>query len=133
MTRGEFLRLVTCIFVVVSIAIGCEQVRLTSPRTKSAGHGPPPHAPAHGYRAKTAHGVEIVFDTGLGMYVVVGAPDNYYCAGRYYRRGSEGWEVTVEFHGEWQEAAESGLPAGLRSKRPGSGPKAGGKGKGKPK
>ena len=133
MRRGESLKLVACIFIGLSITTGCKQMGRIAPPTKSRGHGPPPHAPAHGHRAKTAQGVEIVFDVGLGAYVVVGVANNYYHDGRYYRRVGERWQVAVDFHGEWQEAAERELPAALRPKRPGLRPKNRGKAKGRTK
>ncbi len=41
--------------------------------------GPPSHAPAHGYRNKEHKqrykGIDLVFDTGLGVYVVVDMAD----------------------------------------------------------
>lgn len=51
-------------------------------------HGPSPHAPAHGYRAETPDGVELVFRSDLYVYVLVGA---------------------------WKTISKSKLPSGLRS------------------
>jgi hypothetical protein len=90
---------------------------------KSQGHGPPPHAPAHGYRAKTQHGVEIVFDTGIGVYVAVDLPGLYWLDGRYYRKGTAGWQVSAGFDGPWAVCVTGDLPAGLRveNAKPGKG------------
>jgi len=82
---------------------------------KSQGHGPPPHAPAHGYRAKTPQGVEIAFDTQIGVYVVVELPGNYWLDDRYYRKGASGWVVSGSFDGPWAVCPPGDLPAGLRS------------------
>ena len=49
------------------------------------GNGPPPHAPAHGYRHKHQHGVELVYSSELGVYVVVGFPNHYFSEGHYFR------------------------------------------------
>jgi len=49
------------------------------------GHGPPAHAQAHGYRHKQVAGFELVFDSNLGLYVVVGHHDYYYCVSYFYR------------------------------------------------
>ena len=47
--------------------------------------GPPPWAPAHGYRHKH-HGADLVFDAHIGVYVVVGHPHVYFHDGHYFRR-----------------------------------------------
>ncbi len=56
------------------------------------GHGPPPWAPAHGYRRNHQRAyqhrdatVDLAFDSGLGVYVVVGLPNYYYWDGFYLR------------------------------------------------
>ena len=36
--------------------------------------GPPPHAPAHGYRHKHQHGVELEYDSGIGAYISCRTP-----------------------------------------------------------
>ncbi len=83
-------------------------------------HGPPPHAPAHGYRHKQ-HGVELVYDSGRGVYVVVDLPNHYYFNGRYYRRGEVQWEAGVNIDGPWEFVSEDALPKGLRAKAKGKG------------
>ncbi len=83
---------------------------------KSRGHGPPPHAPAHGYRAKVRNGVEITYRSDLGVYVVVGAADTYFLDDVFYKRGKKQWESSRELDGPWELIAESSLPPGLRSK-----------------
>ncbi|MGD8395035.1 MAG: hypothetical protein PVF43_06140 [Candidatus Eiseniibacteriota bacterium] len=78
--------------------------------------GPPPHAPAHGYRHRHQRdGVELVFDAGRGVYVVVGLPACYFLDGIYYRRVSQQWEMAIEIEGDWTAVARDGIPAGLRS------------------
>ena len=83
-------------------------------------HGPPPHAPAHGYRHKQ-HGVELVYDSGRGVYVVVDLPNHYYFRGRYYRRGEIQWEAGVHIDGPWEFVSADALPKGLRAKEKGKG------------
>jgi hypothetical protein len=90
-------------------------------------HGPPPHAPAHGYRHKQ-HGVELVYDSGRGVYVVIDLPNHYYFKGRYYRRGEVQWEVGVQIDGPWEFISEDAMPKGIRAKEKGKG-KAKGKSK----
>lgn len=53
--------------------------------------GPPPWAPAHGYRHKQP-GPELVFDPQIGVYVVVGFPDVYFYDDHYFRVVSSRWE-----------------------------------------
>jgi hypothetical protein len=77
--------------------------------------GPPPHAPAHGYRHKQHRdGVELVFDTKMGVYVVVGHVDHWFCDDHYYRTAHGAWYVASRFDGPWKVVEVSGLPAGLR-------------------
>ena len=56
------------------------------------GHGPPPHAPAHGYRRKQQQAyhhqggdAKLAFDSDLGVYVVLDLPHHYYFDGVYLR------------------------------------------------
>ncbi len=77
--------------------------------------GPPPHAPAHGYRQKH-QGVELVYDSGRGVYVVIDLPSHYYFKGRYYRRGEIQWEAGVNIDGPWESVSGEALPPGLRAK-----------------
>lgn len=80
------------------------------------GHGPPPHAPAHGYRHRTAHGHDLAYDARLKVYVVVGRTDHYYATERYYRRADGGWEVSLSLQDSWEPIADTALPHGLKVK-----------------
>ena len=91
---------------------------------KSKGYGPPPHAPAHGYRHKHQHGVEVRYDSSLGAYVVVEIPDMYLNDGLYIRWSTKGyWEVGYHYKGPWRVAARNEVPDKLDKNK--------GKGKGK--
>ena len=79
--------------------------------------GPPPHAPAHGYRHKHADGVVLVYNSGIGVYVVSGYTNVYYFEGRYYRSQHGVWESTPHFHGKWRKASCESLPPGLQDKQ----------------
>lgn len=80
--------------------------------------GPPPHAPAHGYRHKRRHdGVELVFDSGRGVYVVVGLHDHYFHADRYYRLAGGAWQVSARIDRGWTALDLSSLPPGLAKQR----------------
>ena len=77
--------------------------------------GPPAHAPAHGHRRKHAEqAVELVFDSGLGVHVVVGHPDHYHHGSRYYKRVRGHWYVSTRFHGGWTVVKVDRLPKALR-------------------
>ncbi len=102
---------------------GCILVPRDAP---GRGHGPPPHAPAHGHRAH-AHGVEVVFDTGLGVYGVVGWPGVYYHDDRFYRNVDGFWEAGPELRGPWARVKRKALPPGLRKSK---GPPGHGRGRG---
>jgi len=96
---------------------GCTHVSVqeSAPQQVSRGHGPSPHAPAHGYRAKTQQGTEVVFDRGLGVFVVVDPPDTYFWGDSYYRQDSGGrWERSDRLDSAWVGIVETSLPPGLR-------------------
>jgi hypothetical protein len=97
--------------------------------------GPPPHAPAHGYRRKQhvqrGPDLELVFDSGLGVYVVVGTPDLYFFGDHYFRLGDAGWQISLQHDSGWTLAAQGQVPAGLWSAK-GNGKNANGPKKGGP-
>ncbi|MEX2205773.1 MAG: hypothetical protein WEF50_06045 [Myxococcota bacterium] len=117
----------------LAACVAVDSDRMPVPRpgpAKSQGHGPPPHAPAHGYRAKTPQGVNVVFDTQIGVYVVVDLPGSYWLDDRYYRKATSGWTVSASFDGPWQPCPTAELPKGLQggaSGKPGKSGKAKGK------
>jgi hypothetical protein len=97
--------------------------------------GPPPHAPAHGYRRKhhvENRDVELVFDSGLGVYVVVGFPDVYFDANVFFRLADVGWQVSMRPDGGWTLAAADRVPPGLAKAKGGNGKSAKGPKKGGP-
>ena len=118
-TPPVFLLVLGC-----AVVFGCvhqhRRVSLPFPAAKSesvvhAKHGPPPHAPAHGYRHKhAAHGVELVFDTKLGVYTVSGRSAHYFTDGHYYRLHDGVWSVSVKLGSGWARIADHRLPKGLR-------------------
>jgi hypothetical protein len=109
--RNLFIKMLA-IALFTSLLYGCAGVGLWEPR-RGAGYGPPPHAPAHGYRHK--HGlVELVFDSNFGVYTVVGYPRHYFYDNRYYRLKDDIWWVSILFEGPWVVVSEADLPPGLR-------------------
>jgi hypothetical protein len=91
------------------VSMGCVHVH----ETKHARHGPPPHAPAHGYRHH--HGpVDLRFDAHLGVYVVIGHPHHFFHDGRYYRRAGDRWERCARWEkGDWKGIAGADVPGPL--------------------
>jgi hypothetical protein len=79
------------------------------------GKGPPPHAPAHGYRHKHACGADLVYDAGIGVYVVVGLPGIYFHDDLFYRRVSRGWQASHSLDGPWQVVEVAVVPPHLAS------------------
>jgi hypothetical protein len=85
------------------------------------GNGPPPWAPAHGYRHKHQHAyrsrpdtVDLVFDSGLGVYAVVGIPNYYYWNGVYIRISGDQWWRAPYLDASWEPCDEDALPGKLR-------------------
>jgi len=101
---------------IVLMTVSCSRYTVRHTPSVSTRTGPPAHAPAHGYRRKYISGVELVFDSGLGVYVVVGHPDHYYHDGYFYRLHGGLWEMSLSLDGHWKVASEKSLPAGLRVK-----------------
>jgi hypothetical protein len=90
---------------------------------EGSGHGPPPHAPAHGHRRKHEQAyhshtgsVELVFDSGLGVYVVVGMSDYYYWNNSYLRISDGRWWMSTYLDGEWRPHDADSLPDGLQAR-----------------
>jgi len=81
------------------------------------GYGPPPHAPAHGYRHHH-QGAELAFDSGIGVYAVVGYPNHYYSNGRFLRLHGSAWQQSASPNGPWIACSSRSLPAGLRKLHP---------------
>jgi hypothetical protein len=80
--------------------------------------GPPPHAPAHGYRRKHPSGPELRYDAGLGVYVVVGQTEVYFHDGWFIRVRSGAFEISAALAGPWRPGDASSIPPGLRAKHP---------------
>lgn len=78
----------------------------------SAAAGPPPWAPAHGHRHRH-QGVDLVFDTGLGVYGVVGLPGVYFHRNQYLRLQAGTWQRAVRADGPWLVVSTRKVPPGL--------------------
>ncbi len=88
-----------------------------------AGHGPPPHAPAHGYRHKLHHhgDAQIAFDSGIGVFVVEGHTDLFYWDYHFYRRHDGGWQISSRLDHGWISIGAAKLPGHLAKKHAGRG------------
>jgi hypothetical protein len=104
----------TCVSIILFSA-SCSRYSVYSQPTISKG-GPPAHAPAHGYRRKHVAGMELVFDSSLGLYVVVGLSDHYYSDGYFYRLRGGFWEMSKKPDIGWKVVSQSSLPVGLQIK-----------------
>jgi hypothetical protein len=89
--------------------------------------GPPPHAPAHGYRRQmhvdNGPDLQLVFDSGLGAYVVVGIQDLYFLDGHYFRFADSGWQISIHHDSGWTVAVQRDVPSGLWKSKAGNGKK----------
>lgn len=94
---------------------GCVAVSLDGKSNR--GHGPPTHAPAHGYR-RHHQDAELAFDSKLGVYAVVGYPDHFYTDGRFLRFRADSWEVSASLSGPWTAYPSTSVPPGLRGPHP---------------
>jgi hypothetical protein len=115
------------LMVLLSPASGCvyHQHRAMAPPGYARGHGPPPHAPAHGYRHKHHHdAADLVFDAGLGVYAVVGRPGYYWYIDHYLRWVSGEWRVSSRIDGVWGVVSSDRVPAKLVAKHAKHGKKA---------
>ncbi len=112
-------RLALSLMLVASAGVlaGCLVVpRRAIFETRVPAVGPPPHAPAHGHRDKHPTGVELVFDSQLGVYLVVGHPHYYFSSGRYLRIREGVWQVSGHIERGWKRTPTEKVPKKLRSK-----------------
>jgi len=110
---------------------GCQGVAVVSrPGEPVVVHqpGPPPHAPAHGYRHKHKNGAELRFDTDVDVYVVIGRTDIYFHDGSFVRIRNGIWQVSATLGGPWEPKAAKWVPPGLRAKHHAKKSKARGRG-----
>jgi hypothetical protein len=111
--------LIIALLVSAGLAIsGCHTMircnRTANPPVSEKHVGPPPHAPAHGYRHKNSDGVHLVYDSSIGVYVVVGHTDHYFCKEIYYRWHGASWQASSKIGKGWSPVSEKTIPPGLR-------------------
>ena len=117
----RFASIVFAFILCLSLCGGCKTFKhigiKTKPpvKTKKIKHkGPPPHAPAHGYRHKHHDGIELEFDNGLGVYFSVKMPGIYFHNGLYMRLSDGHWKIASHFDGPWRPEAEGQVPHKLK-------------------
>lgn len=118
---GSRIRIIFILLVMICLTLStCRSTvrysQTVNPKVTAKQTGPPPHAPAHGYRYKHRNGVEMVYDSNIGVYVVVGRTEHYYCRDKYYRLNGGSWEVSLDINGKWAPVSDKKLPPGLRKK-----------------
>lgn len=74
--------------------------------------GPPPHAPAHGYRHKH-QGVVLVFERDLDVYRVESHSGYYFYGSYFYRVNGGGWQASLGISGPWRNVPDYRLPGKL--------------------
>jgi hypothetical protein len=130
MARIARLSLTAVLFSASIALIGCGKTvvytKTPALSVEAKHHGPPPHAPAHGYRHKHSDGAVLVYESGIGVYVVRGYSDIYFYGDNYYRLHKGSFTISGHVDGPWHKVAVKKLPRGLRKKLESSG-----KGKGK--
>jgi len=107
---------------VISLVLVLGLVAIVLPEVRA---DPPPWAPAHGYHHKHDQGVDLVFDSGLGLYLVVGFPNIFFSREYFYQKYNGKWQSSTSFKGPWTIIDSEQLPPGLRKNK--------GEGKGKSK
>jgi len=78
--------------------------------------------------------MELVYDSGRGVYLVVGHSDHYYHDGYFYRLRGSLWEMSLKPNSGWKIVSGKSLPMGLQVKvKANSNSKGKGKGRGRGK
>jgi hypothetical protein len=114
MNFTKIFSLFSILMLILLMNVSCDSLEVYN--TPGRGHGPPAHARARGYRNKQVAGVELSYDSGLDLYVVVGRSDHYYHNGNFYRYHGAGWQISSEPDGKWKMVSRQSLPPGLQTK-----------------
>jgi len=75
-------------------------------------NGPPPHAPAHGYRSKYRDH-DMIYDSGIGAYIIVGMPDYYFDNNFYFRFRDGHWQISASLGDRWRDTNRYSVPRKL--------------------
>lgn len=112
--------LLAAAFLTAGVALfGCAKKACVStspaPSVALERQGPPPHAPAHGYRHKHPDGIELMYQSHIGVYVVVGRADVYFYQGHFYRLRKNKCEMSLHIDGPWRAGYVEALPKEFRA------------------
>jgi hypothetical protein len=80
-------------------------------------HSPPSHAPANGHRYRHDHGVDLVFDSGIGAYIVLGFDNLFFFNNNYMRFDDGYWHYSDRHNGGWLRSKDKHVPRKLREAR----------------
>lgn len=105
----KVLSIISILGFFIATVPGCNYVAV---RAHSPGYGPPPHAPASGYR-QMYNGYDLQYDSDLGAYVVLGITGVYYIDGRYYRHSNAGWYYSDRPDRDWRTYRKKNPPGKL--------------------
>lgn len=105
------LTLVSCSRTAVRVTAGSGSVAVDEAAVKRT--GPPPHAPAHGYRQKHG-GAVLIYQSSLGVYIVDKHEGHFYYKENFYRSHGGSWQISVAIGGPWKTIPEKKVPHGLR-------------------
>ena len=109
---------VALMMVLLTACVGSTSVRYDSDpdhhKSEARHHkaGPPPHAPAHGYRHKHQDH-DMIYDSGIRAYIVVGWSEYYFDNGFYFRYRDGHWQMSVSLEDGWKNAHDHDVPKGL--------------------
>ncbi len=118
----KYLNIALIISICLFFLSGCNTLRVGiqgpgSGSYKGTYHkpGPPPHAPAHGYRHKHYEGHEFEYDSKIGAYIVLNVPETYFGNNLYVRLSTYGdWMVSTTLEGGWRVAVSNEVPYRLK-------------------
>ncbi|MBU1341920.1 MAG: hypothetical protein KKE44_18585 [Proteobacteria bacterium] len=121
----KYFKILLIIFFGVFFLSGCNTLGVGiqgpgAPPPEKTYHkpGPPPHAPAHGYRHKHHDGHDLEYDSRIGAYIVVNIPETYFGNNLYIRLSTDGkWLVSTTLKGGWRIAVGNEVPERLKENK----------------
>jgi len=109
---------VACVFILSCNTMGVGiQAHVPVKKQKHKKKGPPPHAPAHGYRHHHK-GHNLDYDSNLGAYIVVNVPNTYFHQNLYIRLSTDGrWMVSAYLNNGWRVETGTEIPHRLKQQK----------------